>query len=95
MLIPNDTNQYLYDYDFSKFIDCNKHLHNEISKTYNASMKSNLIKKSKLTPCLFELTKVLESMKKRYWLTSGGLLGWYRGCGFTPFSLGIVKIKKS
>jgi hypothetical protein len=81
--------KFFYDYNFSKFIECNQVLANSIAKKYNASMSSNLIRKSTIAPCLLELTNFLENLKKRYWLTSGGLLGWYRECNFVPYSLGI------
>ena len=91
MKIPENLDKYFYDYTFSKFIECSQSMANNISKYYNASMNSNLVRKSSITPCLLELTKFLENLKKRYWLTSSGLLGWYRECNFVPFSLGWYK----
>ena len=76
--VPHDTSQFLYDYKHSKFIECNK----ELAELNKAALGYEMDKK-KEADFLFGLKytkKVLEGLKKNYWLAAGTLLGWYREC---------------
>ena len=85
--IPEDIDKYFFDYEHSKFIECNNELAKNISKLQNGKFEQNNELNGKIMPCLNELVQKLENMKKKYWLTSGTLLGWYRQCGIIPFTV--------
>jgi hypothetical protein len=73
--IPKDTSQFLYDYNQSKFIECNSELaqKNFIKMGANYTEKAHF--KHIISNCTTKLTGFLESKQKYYFLTAGSLLG--------------------
>ena len=87
--VPENIKRYLYDYDHSKFIECDQELAKNISSLYDGVLKQNDTMNKKLMPCMVKLVQTLEGMYKNYWLTSGTILGWYRECGIIPFTVDV------
>lgn len=77
--VTENIDKFLFDYQHSKFIECNSELASNYTSSGKYEQKEDLNKR--ITPCMIELADTLESMYKRYWLSSGTLLGWYRQCG--------------
>ena len=75
-----DTKHFLYQYNNSKFIECNHKLAQSTSKFQKQNPTKNQLYVSR-----FKYVKdFLESNQKVYWLIAGTLLGWYRECGVIP-----------
>lgn len=66
LLIPSNINTFLFDFQNSKFIECNTTL---------TKITQDKIKNKKFVKVLKYVTSKLENMNKRYWLSSGTLLG--------------------
>ncbi len=75
ILIPDNIDRFVYDYEHSKFIECNSKLANENYELSNGAYSQNTEKVKKLMPCLIYLADELENMYKHYWMSSGTLLG--------------------
>lgn len=71
LYIPKNIQKFLYDYEHSKFIECNRTLADSLQQTY----AQNVDKSVKIVQSLKYLTLKLEEMYKNYWITSGTLLG--------------------
>lgn len=69
--IPSPIKQFLFDYDHSKFIECN----HKLSIINAKDIEKNRNKLTKVFNSLSYLTKSLESMHKHYALLEGTLLG--------------------
>ncbi len=69
--IPSPVKQFLFDYDHSKFIECN----HDLSIINAKDIEKNKNKLIKVFNSLSYLTKSLESMHKHYALIEGTLLG--------------------
>lgn len=80
LIVPQDTSYFLYQYQHSKFIECN----HELAETTSKTQKQNPIKNIFYVSRFKYVRDLLESNKKIYWLMSGTLLGWYRECGIIP-----------
>ena len=69
--VPTPLHKFFYDYNHSKFLECNQELANKNQLALNKDDK-NL---DKILNSLNYLTKNLEEMKKNYALVQGTLLG--------------------
>lgn len=61
LFIPNDLERFLYDFQYSKFLECR----NETLKRVESDSEAKMISSLKY------LTNTLEKLGKQYWLTSG------------------------
>ena len=86
ILVPDNINRFLFDYKHSKMRVCDKSLADWNYNISNGTYKQNEEKNEKMLSGLSYIVSVLESMLKPYWIGSGTLLGWYRDCGFIPFT---------
>ena len=75
--IPIDIKKFLFDYSHSKFIECNSTMANYNLQKYPDKSQQSTLLHNNVKPGLFQIKKVLESSYKKYWIASGGLLGWY------------------
>jgi hypothetical protein len=66
LLIPSNIQQFLFDFQNSKFIECSSTL----KKTPQDEVKNRIFLQA-----LKYVTAKLENMRKTYWLSSGTLLG--------------------
>jgi hypothetical protein len=87
ILVPDNIENYFYDYGHSKFIECNSELVSENYKRSNGEYRQNETKNELLMPCFLNITRELENMHKNYWLSSGSILGlknnlYINGCFF-------------
>lgn len=69
--IPSKLKSFLYDYNHSKFIECNRLL----SERQIGTVKINIQKLTKILNSLKCITSTLERMRKDYTLLAGTLLG--------------------
>ena len=79
--VMENIEKFMFDYEHSKFIECNNEMAKNITLMETGKYEQNKELNSKVFPCMIELVESIESLYKRYWLTSGALLGWYRQCG--------------
>ena len=80
MIVPLDIGNFLFQYQHSKFIECN----HQLAESTHKIQKQNPIKNIFYVSRYRYVRDLLESNKKIYWLMSGTLLGWYRECGVIP-----------
>ena len=73
--------RFLFDYDHSVFLECNK---KALSENEKQGYKLSSVLHESVKPGLGYITDSLEMMYIRYWLSDGSLLGWYRDCGVIP-----------
>ena len=86
IIVPKDIKKFLFDYDHSKFIECNREMARDlISESYHQNQRIN----KEVEPNMIYITKKLESLNIHYWLSGGTLLGWYRDCGVIPHTTDI------
>jgi hypothetical protein len=78
--VPTDLDQFMYDYDHSKFVECDCDL------ARNATNKQDYGKNSKAMSLLAYVVDYLHSIQKHFFLFGGSLIGWYRECGIIPFT---------
>ena len=84
--VPSNIKKFLFDYEHSKFIECNRTMA-EINRNSNKSYRSiQEEKEKKISVCLAYILNQLDSNYKRFWMVSGTMLGWYRDCGVIPFT---------
>ena len=76
--------RFLYDYEHSKFIECNKTSAERNLNIYGQNYRQTSEHLSRIMPGLQFLSQSLEKFYKNYTLISGTLLGWYRDCGVIP-----------
>ncbi len=83
-LIDDDSNQFyvhsnlrhfLYEYENSKFLECNRTTQNQNKKRLGPTYEINEHKKRNYTDVIEYVANSLESYYKNYWLESGTLLG--------------------
>ena len=82
--IPSDLDQFLFDYDHSAFLECNRELAESTSKQMGAKYVNQDKRLSMIGQTIQYLGDTLSSFKKHYWLAGGTLLGWYRECDIIP-----------
>jgi hypothetical protein len=82
--IPLDLDRYLFDYDHSKFIECNSSLAIRSIQINEKKYEQNAEKNAKISKVIEYISEKLENFSKHYWLAGGSLLGWYRDCGIIP-----------
>jgi hypothetical protein len=73
--LPSDIKKLLFDYNHSKFLECNTNLAKKnlekIGKKYNQNEKKNKM----ISVVTEHLSETLEKFEKHYWLAGGTLLG--------------------
>ncbi len=79
--IPSDIKKYFFDYEHSEFIECNKKL--QFINSNPGYLQNDKMNKM-ISPSMEYISRSLEGAFKRYWLSGGTLLGWYRDCGIIP-----------
>jgi hypothetical protein len=84
LYVPSKIDDFLFDYESSKFLECNRELAFENLNTLGANYTQNLKRNKMLQPVISHISKTLEKLHKHYWLAGGTLLGWYRDCGIIP-----------
>ena len=73
-MIPSDIDQFLYDYNHSKFLECNsKYAKESLKLTGNGSGISAEAKNK--FKSIKNVTSILEKLRKKYWIAAGTLLG--------------------
>jgi hypothetical protein len=80
-LVPSKIDRFLYEYSYSKFIECDKAMVAMNNQIYGAKYGQNQTLNAKALPVLRQIIGKLEQLKMHYWLAAGTLLGWYRECG--------------
>ena len=75
IFIPYSLDTFLYDYKYSKFIECNKQYANESIYQMGKNYTSDDQKNKQIRHGLKYVKSVLEGYKKTYWLAAGTLLG--------------------
>lgn len=73
--VPSDINKFLFDYNNSKFLECNRTAVEANFKASKYKYFQNETINQRVKHTLKYLTNVLESSNKHYWLTGGTLLG--------------------
>lgn len=66
--LPSDINKFLYDYKYSKFVECKNYRRKKVIPKLR--FRVDIIKNG-----LLYIKSVLEEYKKPYWLAAGTLLG--------------------
>ena len=84
ILIPANIKKFIFDYNVSKFIECNRTLADHNLRVIGEKYKQNEERNKMLLPVMSHISKTLERLYKHYWLAGGTLLGWYRDCGVIP-----------
>jgi hypothetical protein len=72
--LPSNIKQFLYNYENSKFIECNQDLV-QINKFRKEKYEQNMTKNEVMMSSLKYVTRFLEDNQKHYWLFGGTLLG--------------------
>lgn len=84
--IPNSLKRFLFDYDHSKFIECNSTLAKRRIQVDGVKYEQNREKNEQILKVIEYISEKLEGFSKHYWLAGGSLLGWYRDCGIIPYT---------
>ena len=84
ILVPSNIKNFLFDYNVSKFLECNRTLADANLRKMGDKYKPNIERNNMLLPVMSHMSKTLEGLYKHYWLAGGTLLGWYRDCGIIP-----------
>jgi len=85
--VPQYVRTYLEDLRNSTFKACNYEQARTFYSTYGFDSSSSSDKfRSKARKLLAKVTRLLGSLKVRFWLSSGTCLGWFRQCDFIPHS---------
>lgn len=86
VIVPQNISRFLFQYKYSKFIECNKELAAEtrkIRKERNETQDEKIGEKMKGS---LQVLKLLETnFLIPLWFDGGSLLGWNRECGVLPF----------
>lgn len=82
--VPSDFKKFLFDYDHSKFLECNSFLAKKNFEKLGTKYAQNEKKNNMISPVIEHISNSLEEYYKHYWLAGGTLLGWYRDCGIIP-----------
>ena len=96
---PSNVTHFLWLYQSSKFLSCNRVLADRMVKQYQLHQDGNQWNLT-VEPMRY-IAQSLDTLEKRYWLAGGTLLGrrmlmikksellklgWYRHCGLIPFT---------
>jgi hypothetical protein len=73
--IPIDLKKFLFDYNHSKFVECDRNLANYNSNLLGSKYKQDLKKNAMVLPVMAYIATTLEGFEKNYWLAGGTLLG--------------------
>ncbi len=82
--IPANLDKFLFEYDHSTFLECNRQLAKSNFEKYGKNYTQNESRNKMISPVMQHISRKLESLGKHYWLAGGTLLGWYRDCGIIP-----------
>ena len=80
ILVPNDVPQYLFFFERGRFLECNRTLAARIPDTTKYVIPKNAVK------TLSQLIDAIMKTGQTPFMAFGTLLGWYRDCGFIPFT---------
>ncbi len=73
--IHSNLKHFLYEYENSKFLECNRTMLKENQKKLGPSYAIDEKKKNRIASDIEYVANSLESFYKKYWLDSGTLLG--------------------
>jgi hypothetical protein len=73
--IPENLKKFFYDYNHSKFLECNSEMAKMNFFLSNGTYRQNDTLNTKVKPCFVNIAQELENMLVPYWLSSGTLLG--------------------
>ncbi|KAL7676085.1 hypothetical protein ACOME3_002341 [Neoechinorhynchus agilis] len=79
--VPANTEQFIRDYNTSKFLECNKTLQKKLFDLYPDQRHNVNRVNEKILPGIVAIKKQMKSLGKNFFLAGGTLLGWYRQCG--------------
>lgn len=86
IIVPKNISMYLFQYKYSKFIECNRELAAETKATRK---ERNETEDTKIGDKMKGSLRVLKLMENNFliplWFDGGSLLGWNRECGSLPF----------
>jgi hypothetical protein len=76
VFIPDKIERFLFEYEYSTFIECDTNLSASVAKYYN-SENSNFVgaKLHKAIEGLINIVETAEKLQKKYYLYGGSLLG--------------------
>ena len=74
LLIPINLEMFLFNYEHSKFLECNRTLAVKVAEK-NTNYSQNILLNQKTRPCMVYIAEKFEHLQKRYWLAAGTLLG--------------------
>jgi hypothetical protein len=74
LIIPSDIDQFFYDYNHSKFLECSSKYAKESIQQMGNRYKINEETKNQFKS-IKNVTSILEGLRKKYWLAAGTLLG--------------------
>ena len=72
LVVPMDIERFHYDYEHSKFLECNRELARQVLV---GTYKQNNEKNKRLSKPASHIQDILQSFNKHYWLAGGTLLG--------------------
>ncbi|CAF1348610.1 unnamed protein product [Adineta ricciae] len=81
---PRNVSHFLWLYDSSEFIHCNRRLASRMKKKYN--IHESMSQLSLIVKPMVHIGQSLNQLQKHYWIAGGTLLGWYRHCGLIPYT---------
>lgn len=81
LLQPIDQASYAFNYNSSRFLDCNRTSMNWLFKHYPNERQNDVVVDTKIKPGLVHLKRKGNELRKRFFMAGGTLLGWYRQCG--------------
>ena len=84
--VPSNIKRFLFDYEHSKFLECNRELAKKNRELMGANYTQNGKRNKMISSVMVHISETLESFYKHYFLAGGTLLGWYRDCGKRSFS---------
>ncbi|CAF0913256.1 unnamed protein product [Rotaria sordida] len=81
---PRNVSHFLWLYNTSEFLECNRNLANQMEKKFSIYQNSSQVNLTILP--MRNIANILNKLEKHYWLAGGTLLGWYRHCGLIPYT---------
>ncbi len=73
--VPSNVSQFLYQYRFSKFVECNRTLLEENIRLFNGNYSQNLAFNDRMMPVLTRIKSKFEQNIMNYWPSGGTLIG--------------------
>ena len=73
--VPDNLKKFLFDYEQSRFIECNRTLANNNVKLMGANYTQNSKRNKMISGVITHISDSLESFYKHYWL-AGGYSAW-------------------